>query len=287
MNLQPFLTFILERENIRLRREAGQPWPWTEDPILRQYRFCNVRREDDTVSQWIFKNITVKEQGSPHLWFAFMVARHLNLPESLAEVLPILPFKAERVRQALLKRKAEGLKNFNGAYMITTNGVRGDKVDLIIDRVLKPAWKRRGEFGEVGNLQSLFEWLITLNGLQSFLAGQIIADLKWAPQYRNLPDWYSFIAIGPGSRRGLNRIFGRDTRAVIKDEEFKACTAEISEFVNAELGKLKWRSICSQGIQNCECEWDKYERVRLGEGRPKQIYRPLETVTDARQEKLC
>jgi hypothetical protein len=35
MNLQPFLTFILERENIRLRREAGQPWPWTDAASFR------------------------------------------------------------------------------------------------------------------------------------------------------------------------------------------------------------------------------------------------------------
>lgn len=32
------------------------------------------------------------------------------------------------------------------------------------------------------------------------------------------------------------------------------------------------KKLCAQDIQNCLCEFDKYERVRLGEGAPKQRY---------------
>ena len=49
--------WMVERENIRLKREAGLPAPWTEDKILRDYKFCNVRREDDKNSKWLIKNI--------------------------------------------------------------------------------------------------------------------------------------------------------------------------------------------------------------------------------------
>ena len=31
-------------------------------------------------------------------------------------------------------------------------------------------------------------------------------------------------------------------------------------------------SLHAQDLQNCLCEFDKYERVRLGEGRPKSTY---------------
>ena len=51
-----FLYWIKERESIRKKKEAGNPKPWTDDPILQNYRFCNVRRMDDTVSQWLLKN---------------------------------------------------------------------------------------------------------------------------------------------------------------------------------------------------------------------------------------
>ena len=46
MNPDPLWNYIEERERIRLRKEAGEPFPWTADPILRQapLRECLVRR---------------------------------------------------------------------------------------------------------------------------------------------------------------------------------------------------------------------------------------------------
>jgi hypothetical protein len=44
------LSFIVEREAIRGRKAAGEPWPWTEEPILQTYRFLQHRsraRSDD------------------------------------------------------------------------------------------------------------------------------------------------------------------------------------------------------------------------------------------------
>src|SRR5580765_2488648 len=45
--------WVLEREAIRRLREAGQPKPWTTDPILLENRFCNVLRQHDVVSRYI------------------------------------------------------------------------------------------------------------------------------------------------------------------------------------------------------------------------------------------
>ena len=41
-----FFDWCRERERIRVKRDAGEPAPWTEDPIFRQGRFLNVFRED-------------------------------------------------------------------------------------------------------------------------------------------------------------------------------------------------------------------------------------------------
>ena len=32
--------------------------------------------------------------------------------------------------------------------------------------------------------------------------------------------------------------------------------------------------IDAQDVQNCLCEWDKYQRAKNGEGRPKQNFKP-------------
>jgi hypothetical protein len=42
-----FFAYARERYWIKLRRDQGLPAPWTTDPILQQYRFCNVFRADD------------------------------------------------------------------------------------------------------------------------------------------------------------------------------------------------------------------------------------------------
>jgi hypothetical protein len=47
MNYDKFLWFIEERETIRLKKFAGLPRPWSENPILNYTRFCNIDRIHD------------------------------------------------------------------------------------------------------------------------------------------------------------------------------------------------------------------------------------------------
>jgi hypothetical protein len=45
--VRAFFDWCIEREAIRVRREAGQPPPWSHDPVFQKGRFLNVFREDD------------------------------------------------------------------------------------------------------------------------------------------------------------------------------------------------------------------------------------------------
>src|SRR5260370_14716331 len=38
-------------------RVAGEPCPWTDDPILREFKFCNVFRAADRVSQYMIRDV--------------------------------------------------------------------------------------------------------------------------------------------------------------------------------------------------------------------------------------
>lgn len=45
----------------------------------------------------------------------------------------------------------------------------------------------------------------------------------------------------------------------------------IIQVIREERGhSLKW--LDAQDLQNCLCEFDKYERVRMGQGRPRSRY---------------
>lgn len=269
-----FVKFICARERHRVAKVAGRAVS-KPDPIISQYRFCNVRRNDDRVTKWIFAHYLDRWRTSENLWFALVVARLFNNEDTLAEIADcVLPFKSEPMRKALAARRAAGKKNFNAAYIVSTNGRAMDKVDYVIDFVLTPAWesrKRLARMMQVGQLGNVHIELSGLQGLGSFMAAQVIADLKYAfpAQWE---DFHTFAASGPGSKRGLNRVLGRDLKAPWNEIAFREALLTLRDKVNA---RLSWEPLTAHDIQNCLCEYDKYERARLGEGRPKQIYTPV------------
>jgi hypothetical protein len=285
MRVGELAKFMIARDTARQNKEADQPKPWTKDPILQTFRFCNVHREDDAVTRWLRKNWYAGSPfaGSEDIWFAAVVARLLNLPDSLMAVrTAVLPWKPAAFQRALHHRKAQGAKNFNAAYIVSTNGVAMDKVEYLVKRVLGPLWADRKKLRpRSGTLAEYHKRLMEYDGLGSFIAAQVIADLKYMPPFFDenigIPtafadDWYSFAASGPGSRRGLNRVMERSADYHQSEISWRM---ELGALAHALPHKLPFhigKGLHAQDVQNCLCEFDKYERIRTGEGRPKQLY---------------
>lgn len=276
MRVNDLVKFIKERENVRERKEA-RAHPYTEDPILAKFRFCNVHREDDRVTRWLRQNFYPRFSGEKDLWFAAVVARLFNYPDALIDIQDfILPFKPEKMRKLLHMRRDNGLKNFNAAYIVSTNGVAMDKVDYIVTRVLGPLWTARKELRPLNEME-LYQYHMKLtkyDGLGSFIAAQVVADLKYIPScyLYDANDWMTFAASGPGSRRGLNRVLGFNVHSKLSEGVWRHSLRELQLEVNEELSE----PLHAQDLQNCLCEFDKYERARLGEGTPKQLYKEKE-----------
>lgn len=268
------IAFIKEREAIRIKKDKGLPRPWTKDHILATYRFCNIHREDDRVTRWITQNIRLPWQHNPDVWFALVVARLLNLPESLEAVKQFaLPWQPTKFRAVLAKRKAAGKLNFNAAYIVSTNGVAMDKVEYLIARVLNPLWQDREALRPTVN-DDLLGWharLMGYDGMGSFMAAQVVADLKYLPPLSKAHDWATFAASGPGSRRGLNRVMGVAPEAGWRRGAWEEALQGLAKLVAAPLAKADI-TLHNQDLQNCLCEFDKYRRAVEG-GAPKQIYK--------------
>lgn len=306
MRSKDLAKFIIAREAHRVMREQGEdPTAWKNrkraDPIITKYRFCNVVRADDRVTKFIFDWAQAWD-GHEHQWFAFVVARLFNRPDTLEDLAgAVVPFKPRLMRDVLLRRKGRGQKNFNAAYIVSTNGIAMDKVDYIIDRVLAPLWAARKAMrprlltsGDKHSpnkslmYESLDSWHTRLQGAQglgSFMAAQIVADLKYFPPFfsRELgiptsafEDWWTFAASGPGSRRGLNRIFGIPADKGWNERQWRNSLAELIAAARPLLPASIGSRLTAQDWQNCLCEFDKYERARLGEQPPKQLYTPHE-----------
>ena len=277
--LKPFLTFIQERHAIHTRRVAGQPWPWTPDSILQQYRFCNVYRNLDAQSalvqhQWLHG----PQAHNPDMWFAMVVARLVNWWPSLEAAGLPLPWYPVKFVKALNQRKRAGEKVFTGAYMVRAEAViKGGKAAYLADYVLTPLWQARARTApRAGDTLDCFhQRLLDFRDLGSFMAAQIVADVKYgANPLADAPDWWTWAASGPGSRRGLNRVLGNDLNKDWKEGDWRSAFAKLLAACTPKIEAFKMPRISGQDLQNCLCEFDKYERVRLGQGTPRSKYFP-------------
>ena len=259
--------WINERYAIKLRRDQGLPAPWTGDPTMSSVRFCNVHREDDKVTRWLTVNWRPKYNA---VW-QIMLARLINNIPTLGLLLPFADAELDTIRALLKTRRSNHLPIFGNAYTVSTNGRSMDKVDYITDHVVKPSKDRwPAEWPSGSTLEGACIQLCTLNGVSTFMAGQIIADLKNTQGHPLLaaPDWATWAAPGPGSLRGLEAYFGRPVRPAGFTAALAQCYAEVSPLIADYVPPIHM-----QDFQNCLCEFSKYVRVKEG-GHARNRYTP-------------
>jgi hypothetical protein len=171
--LARLLYWIKEREAIRRKRSGGRPAPYTSDPILHTYRFCNVRRMDDKVSDWLWRNWYEPNYDHPNMLAAVALARFVNLPESLDGLQPYVfrRWAPLEIAAALRDRKNRGLNIFNGAYMVRGNdGI--DKVECVLKYYVQPLVSEPPAINR-RCLEESHAALLPYYGWGSFMAGQV------------------------------------------------------------------------------------------------------------------
>jgi hypothetical protein len=268
----------------------------TNDPILREYRFTNVYRELDRVTVQLREMIREPYADHEHLWWMYAVARQFNWPPTAkalfnAGVFPVQPgFKPSNMTAVVEGLRVGGAKTETGAFFVRAESNRNapwynwSKTRYLCEIVLGRLWEDRDALQGVidggfrqSTLREVWEFLQQPRyiGYGPFVAGQFVTDLRWTRYLRDAPDINTWTAIGPGSRRGLNRLHGREVTAALSQERGLAEMVQLREEI-ANRGLLaSWVSLPDlSDVQNCTCEYDKIERVRLGEGRPRAIYVP-------------
>lgn len=283
------LYWISEREAIRHRKERGAPWPWTDDPIMRYTRFTNVRREDDTVTRWIRRNIREPYATDPNLWVMLAIARMVNYPFSLAELMTASKawpnterFDPAAMGRVLTARADRGEKVFGGAYTIPSvarphlPGFGWKKPRQVAEVFIAGLWRDRVKFwrhfadGEP-TLRRTTERLMSYQGFADFMAYQCVVDLRYTPFLDRAPDIETWAAAGPGTRRGLNRLHGRNAAFNLSQRQALIEMREVHWLVRKEMPKA---AIDFSDIPNCLCEYSKYKAIKLGEAKPRNRYRP-------------
>ena len=254
MALNPFLweiycEFVENRHLVWESRQSGVPGPWTDDPILQNYKFTNVFRILDTGSQYLL-GLLKDTEPEDRLWLAFLY-RYLNRPEPFEWWRQNSgggpsPRSSDAFCQALVHEYRGPV--FGAAYRMFSGGENPG--------INRTEWA----FGLADQAHRLEmpaalgrEWamqLETLPRVGPFMSMQILTDLGYLDG-----DWdeNAWVQPGPGARAGAALLGFRNALDAI-------------DLARLELEhvQLKGHSPSLMDLQNTLCEFSKYHRYMAG-----------------------
>lgn len=299
-NVKAFFNYAINRHEIYLKRADGVPPPWTEDYILQRYRFTNVFRELDKTTAWFRKYVRDPLKDGPEVFYATVIFRWFNTIRTgetlfcqrdlISGRTPFEDYMAVRDLRALRPwLRKQGPPWVTGSYMIRSkNGM--DKVDGVLYYIHKICSNSRWDDvlfmlrdWRDYSLESFWSLLKEEEGLGPFLAYEIVTDLRHTALLKDAPDIMTWANPGPGAKRGAARLMGSSQRVPkpsgkmrmtkASDEESMVVMRELLEYSkDPQLWPREWPEWEMRDVEHTCCEWDKYERTRLGQGRPRGRY---------------
>lgn len=281
---------IRERERIRVAKEVqNRPWPWTKDDIFQTYKFTNVKREHDRTTR-AFLEVYKKQRDAPkHIALYNCGLRRFTGTVAASDALGWAPqHDVNRIRNAEARCNTEGLTFWTGAYMIR-GGAAGVPKYRVVGEYLKGLWQKGPAIIAAMEDEASPSWRVGYQvmhdlygfGGNGFMCKEVLQDyLLWRREAGLAPllDEDTWTPMGPGARRGLNRLAGRPLKEVVPMDQMLAEVAALRDYCNDRWTKAfpQAAPLTAHDIQFQLCEVDKYIRVERGEGRPRSRYRAPE-----------
>lgn len=266
--------FAAERQSIFHRRARGESPPWTDDPILGHFKFCNSFRASDRVSQYLIRDVIYTPQAVDlsaedtflriTLFRLFSKESTWDLLEGATGGLQLSTFNTERLAQLLAAAKSRG-PIYTAAFILCAANPYGytskheNHLELV-RRMYSPGGIGSA-LARASSLREVYELLLSWPMIGPFLAYQIAIDLNYSEHMDFSED--EFTVPGPGAVRGLQKVFSDfggsrpDTliRRMVDNQE-----AEF-ERLGLAFEDLFGRRLHAIDCQGLFCETDKYSRV--------------------------
>lgn len=262
--------FAAERQAAFLRRVEGLPWPWTDDPVIRAYRFTNVYRAADRVSQYLIRHVLYEGlQSEEEVFFRALLFKLFNriqtweLLESAVAPITWAAFDHERYSRVLDASMDSGKSLYSAAYIMPSpsfGDCRKHRNHLhLLEHMMRDGAPRR--VAKAASLAEVFGVLRSYPSIGEFLAYQFAIDLN----YSDMIDFSEseFVVAGPGARSGIRKCFRN--QAGYSDADVIRAVRDAWEGEFSRRG-LVFRTLWGRPLQlidcqNLFCEVDKYARV--------------------------
>jgi hypothetical protein len=265
--------FASERQRAFERRVAGQSCPWTGDPILQTYKFCNVYRAADRVSQYMISEVCYHDEPCvpEDRLFQIVAFRTFSKIETWRSVraflgrYPTLDDLGDgSFTKALDRTKKKNGRLYTGAFILCATDAYGQSckhlnhVELFRHMFLHDALGKR--LLEAKLFREVYELLHEYPLMGDFMSYQTAIDLN----YSDLIDFSEneFTQPGPGALRGIRKCFENLGGYTPTDVVMWMVERQEREFARLGLSfnGLWGRPLHAIDCQGLFCETDKYCR---------------------------
>jgi len=287
--------FAAKRQDIFFKRVAGERPPWTNDPILLEYKFTNAYRASDRVSQYLIKHVIYEGDSSPpEVFFRILLFKFFNridtwkLLEAELGTISFCDYSFKLYDTILTRAMSNRIPIYSAAYIMPagTGLSASDKKHQMHLRLLEQMMLEElpERLSDACTMRQAFELLRSYPTIGDFLAYQYVTDLNYST-ITNFSEM-EFAIAGPGARDGIRKCFSE--RGGLNETEIIKFMADRQEVEFERLG-LKFKSLWGRSLQlidcqNLFCEVDKYARVEhpdvvgiTGRARIKQRFRMQES----------
>lgn len=279
-----------ERQTMFFRRLAGEPPPWTDDPVLRAHRFTNAYRASDRVSQFLINEVIYRapfdERSIVLRVLLFKIFNRIatwRLIEDRCGTVTADTFDPCRVGEVLEEHLSSGERLYSAAYIMPSPKLGSSRKHVnhlrLLQRMLTDG--TIDALVAAASLRDLYERLAGVHSFGPFLAFQFAIDLNYSPLYSFSE--MDFVIAGPGARDGIAKCF-EDADGVEAEDVIRAVAEAADRLViqaEVEFLSLWGRPLQLIDCQNLFCETDKYARVahphlvgRSGRTQIKQRFSP-------------
>ncbi len=257
--------YARQRQRVHDRRAAGDPPPWTDDPLLARHRFCEVHREDDRGTRWIRAWRAGHELlDGPDALYAYLAYRLLNSVDTSEEC--GIPFRdapgLDAWHARLLGRRADG--RVVGTRRHFTHGP--DAAARTLGQVLRPG-PLEAATTEGSALGAAAE-LLAIGGVGPFFALQTVADWLGDPLCPLPAD--SEVPIATGSHMALRLLLDGDwldnaggQHGAHRAWDDEGDLAAVRYLVGHQ-PMISGARLTPVDMEHTLCEWYKYARRAAG-----------------------
>lgn len=270
--------FASERQRAFEKRVAGEVRPWTDDPILQEFKFCNVFRAADRVSQYMIREVCYHDEDcSPEdrlfQIVAFRTFSKIETWRSVRQYLGHYPTLDDLGSGAFTKALEEARRQngglYTGAFILCATDAFGQGLKHLNHVELFRHMFLQEELGEellkAGSLREVYDLLHRFPLMGDFMSYQTTIDLNYSDLINFSEN--EFTQAGPGALRGIKKAF--ESLGDYTPTEVIQWMVEHQEEEMTRLGLpfngLWGRPLHAIDCQGLFCETDKYCREAVPE----------------------